>query len=76
MNEVEQNVVVTKKPSKKDAEKVAFEKLSVALSGYKRNPNEKKFQKKLKKASKLFAVDIFKSLKKDSQNGFPKGSKN
>ena len=64
MNQVDQKVIITKKPTKKDAQKEVFEKLSGALAEYKSNLKEKKFQRNLRKASKLFAVDIVKSLKK------------
>ena len=56
---------ILKKPTKKDTRKEVFEKLSGALAEYKGKLNEKKFENKLKKASKLFAVDIVKALKKD-----------
>ncbi len=72
MNQVDQKVTIAKKPTKKDAEKEVFEKLSGALAEYKSNLKEKKFQKNLKKASKLFAVDIVKSLKKDRKKGHVK----
>ena len=55
----------TKKPTKKDAQKEVFKKLSGALAEYKSNLKEKEFQRNLKKASKLFAIGIVKSLKKD-----------
>jgi hypothetical protein len=41
-----------------------YEKLSDALSEYKGNLNEKKFENKLKKASRLLAADIVKSAEK------------
>lgn len=55
----------SKKPSKKDAQKEVYNKLSGALAEYKSNLTEKRFQKNLKKASKLFAVDLWKSYKKN-----------
>lgn len=69
MNQEDQKVIIAKKPTKKDAQKEVFEKLSGALAEYKSNLKEKKFQRNLKKASKLLAVDIVKSLKKDRKNG-------
>ncbi len=61
-----------KKPSKKETRKEVFEKLSGALAEYKSNLNEKKFETKLKKASKLVATEIVKSIKKDRKNGHSK----
>jgi hypothetical protein len=69
MNQVDQKVIIAKKPTKKDAQKEVFEKLSGALAEYKSNVNKKKFETKLKRASKLFATEIVKSIKKDRKNG-------
>lgn len=41
-----------------------YEKLAGALAEFKDTVNEKKFRSKLKKASKLFAVDIAKAANK------------
>jgi len=60
-----EKLVVVKKITKKEAQKVVFEKLSGALAEYKSKLDEKKFDNKLKKASKLFAIDIVKAFKKD-----------
>jgi hypothetical protein len=49
-----------KKISKKEAQKIVFNKISDALSEYKKDVKEKKFNSKIKKASKLFAADIAK----------------
>lgn len=68
MNDEEKTVLV-KKPTKKETRKEVFEKLSGALAEYKGKLDEKKFENKLKKASKLFAVDIIKAIKKESKNG-------
>ena len=57
--------VIIKKPTKKETQKEVFEKLSGALAEYKSKLDEKKFENKLKRASKLFAVDIVKAIKKD-----------
>ena len=57
--------VLVKKITKKQAQKAVFEKLSGALAEYKSKLDKKKFESKLKKASKLFAVDIVKAAKKD-----------
>ncbi|MEP6948180.1 MAG: hypothetical protein ABI863_02850 [Ginsengibacter sp.] len=64
MTEADKTVIV-KSPTKKETRKEVFQKLSGALAEYKSKLNEKKFENKLKKASKLFAVDIVKALKKD-----------
>ena len=55
----------TKKFIKKETRKEVFEKLAGALAEYKSKLNEKKFENNLKKATKLFAVDIVKAIKKD-----------
>ena len=55
----------TKRPSKKQTQREVFQKLSGALADYKVNLNGKRFESNLKKASKLFATDIVKSIKKD-----------
>ena len=50
-----------KKLTKKQAKKEVYEKLASALSGYKENSGStKKFEKKLQKASKLFAPYLLK----------------
>jgi len=54
----------SKKLSKKEARKIAYEKLSNALAEYKTGIKEKRFTSQLKKASKLFAADIAKALQK------------
>ena len=64
MTDAEKRVIV-RKPTKKETRKEVFEKLSGALAEYKSRMDEKKFENKLKKASKLFAVDIIKAMKKD-----------
>ena len=66
MNKIEKQVQV-KGITKKEARKVIFEKLSGALAEYKNKLDKKKFESKLKKASKLFAVDIAKASRKNSQ---------
>ena len=66
MTDAEKTVIV-KKPTKKETRKEVFEKLSGALAEYKSKLNEKKFENKLKKASKVFAVDIVKAIKKESK---------
>ena len=55
----------TKKLIKKETRKELFVKLSYALAEYKDKLNEKTFENNIKKASKLFAVDIVKAIKKD-----------
>lgn len=64
--------VIVKKPTKKETRKEVFEKLSGALAEYKSKLDEKKFENKLKKASRLFAGDIIKAIKKDRKNGHTK----
>ena len=66
MNKVEKQVKA-KGITKKQARKVVFEKLSGALAEYKNKLDKKKFESKLKKASKLFAVDIARASRKDKK---------
>ena len=54
----------TNKISKKQARKVVYDKLAGALAEFSNTVSEKKFRNKLKKASKLFAVDIAKAANK------------
>ena len=61
----EAKTIAEKKPSKKETRKEVFQKLSGALADYRPNLNKKKFEINLKKASKLLATDIIKSIKKD-----------
>ena len=51
---------IPKKLTKKQAKKEVYEKLAVALSEYTNNSGSKKFEKKLNKASKLFAPYLLK----------------
>ena len=53
-----------KKISKKEAKTIVYNKLAEALSDYKKEIKPKKFESKLKKASKLFATDIAKASDK------------
>jgi len=55
---------IENKVTKKQARKVVYDKLAGALAEFKDTVSEKKFRNKLKKASKLFAVDIAKAAKK------------
>ena len=55
---------IVKKISKKDARKLIFNKLSMALAEYKDLLKEKRFTSNLKKASKLFAADITRASEK------------
>lgn len=57
----------TKKISRKETQKIVFEKLSGALEEYKSGLKKKKLVTNLKKISKLFAADIVKAATK--QNG-------
>ncbi len=65
MADIEQKTTPVKKLTKKQARKEVFEKLSGALAEYKNKLDKKKFESNLKKASKLFAVDIAKAFRKD-----------
>ena len=47
-----------KRVTKKEARQVVYEKIAGALAEFKGQLSEKKFDRKVKKASKLFAVDI------------------
>ena len=49
---------------KKQARKVIHEKLAAALQDYKGSMKEKRFESNLKKASRLFAADLAKGMKK------------
>jgi len=51
------------KVTKKEVRKVVYEKLATALAEYKGSLSEKKFRNKLKKATRLFAIDIAKASK-------------
>jgi hypothetical protein len=64
MTDIEQKPAVVKKLTKKQAKKEVFKKLSGALAEYKNKLDKKKFESNLKKASKLFAIDIAKAFKK------------
>jgi len=59
---------MVKKITRKEAQKAVFEKLSGALAEYKNKLDKKKFESNLKKASKIFAVDIVKALKKERKS--------
>lgn len=53
---------IPQKISKKETRKLVYEKLAVALAEFKPGLKEKKFMNNLKKASKLFAADIAKTI--------------
>ena len=53
----------SKKLLKKEARQKIYDKLVVALSDFKTAIKKKKFEKKLRRTSKLFAVDLLKSKK-------------
>ena len=57
----------SKKPTKKQARKIIYEKFASALAEYKTEVKEKKFTSNLRKASKLFAADIAKAMAKQKQ---------
>ena len=56
-----------KKVTKKEIRKQVYEKLAGALAEYKTGVNEKKFDNRLKKVSKVFALDIAKAVKNGKQ---------
>jgi hypothetical protein len=58
---------VPQKLSRKQARKLIYEKLSGALAEYKNNFKEKKFENTLKKASKMFASDLSKTIGKKKE---------
>ena len=55
----------SKKVLKKEARQKVYDKLVVALAEFKNGVKDKKFEKKLRRTSKLFAVDLMKSHKAD-----------
>ena len=55
----------SKKILKKQARQKVYDKLVVALAEFKNGVKDKKFEKKLRRTSKLFAVDLIKSNKAD-----------
>lgn len=62
MADTQQATTKEKKLSrKKMVRKEVYDKLAGALAGYKSDIGDKKFESRLKKASKLFAVDIAKA---------------
>jgi hypothetical protein len=65
MPDVKRTYLTSIKISKKEMSKLVYEKFSVALAEYKAGVNEKKFRNKLKKASKLVAVDLAKAHKRE-----------
>lgn len=65
MAETEHKLIPPKKYTKKQAKQEIFEKLSGALADYKNRLDKKKFENKLKKATKLFAVDLAKAINKE-----------
>jgi hypothetical protein len=65
MPEVKKTYLTSIKISKKEMSKLVYEKFSGVLAEYKAGVNEKKFRNKLKKASKLVAVDLAKAHNKE-----------
>jgi len=55
----------SKKVLKKQVRQKVYDKLVVALAEFKNGVKDKKFEKKLRRTSKLFAVDLIKSNKAD-----------
>ena len=62
MADIEKDLPV-KKISKKELRKQVYDKLAGALAEYKTGINERKFDNRLKKVSKIFAFDIAKAVK-------------
>lgn len=63
------------KLSKKEARKLVYEKLAGALAEYKDSLKEKRFVNNLKKASKLFAADIAKTIGRKKEKAVKKTKK-
>jgi hypothetical protein len=59
--------VSARKARKKEARQRVYDKLVVALAEFKKGSKDKKFERNLRKTSKLFAVDLLKSSKKERQ---------
>ena len=57
---------VAGKVSKKQVRQTVYEKLALALSEYKSELKNKRFESNLKKASKLFAADIARAGKQNA----------
>jgi len=55
----------SKKNLKKEARQKVYDRLVVALAEFKNGTKDKKFEKNLRRTSKLFAVDLLKSHKDD-----------
>ena len=72
MADTDQKTTPVKTLTKKQAKKEVFQKLSGALAEYKNRLEKKKFQSKLKKATKLFAVDIARAIKKENRSAVSK----
>jgi len=53
-----------KKISKKQARQSVYDQLAAALAGFRRGIKEKKFERNLRRASRLFAGDIAKAANK------------
>lgn len=56
-----------KKVSKKEARKLVYDRLVAALADFRKGIKDKKFERKLQRASRLFATDIVKAS--DKLNG-------
>jgi hypothetical protein len=59
--------IATKKMTKKEVRRIVYEKLAGALAEYRIGLKEKKFANNLKKASRLFAADIAKTIGKKKE---------
>ena len=57
--------VTSAKQLRKEARQRVYDKLAAALSEFKTGKKEKKFEKNLRRTSKLFAADLAKSMNKD-----------
>lgn len=62
-----ENISSPRKVSKKELRQQVYEKIAGALAEYKMGINEKKFDNRLKKVSRIFAQDISKAVKNGKQ---------
>ena len=63
-----------KKVTKKELRKQVYEKLAGALAEFKNGISDKKFDNRLKKVSKIFALDIAKAVKNGKKKNKRKDS--
>ena len=68
--------VQTKKLSKKEIRNRVYDKLAAAMEEFKGQVKEKRFASNLKKASRMFADDLVKGMKKTKKEKKVKPAKN